>query len=129
MLTCEVHRHTLNNPDQHCCDILFDSEPIFTNKGTCYRTNKTVYEYYPYSFSAIKIWTSLLQDQTPGKRRIAKPILKLISKMFFPILSELDIIFHGSDAMDGGGITYTIGMVIRVVQFSSGVYKIKKSFA
>ena len=30
-------------------------------------------------------------------------------KYFFPtILSELDIIFHGSDAMDGGGITYTI---------------------
>ena len=70
VLTCEVHRHTLNNPDQHCCDILFDTEPIFTGKGTCYRTNKTIYEYYPYSFSSIKIWTNLLQDQTPGSIRI-----------------------------------------------------------
>ena len=70
VLTCEVHRHTLNNPDQNCCDILFDTEPIFTGKGTCYRTNKTIYEYYPYSFSSIKIWTNLLQDQTPGTIRI-----------------------------------------------------------
>ena len=70
VLICEVHRHTLNNPDQHCCDILFDTEPIFTGKGTCYRTNKTIYEYYPYSFSSIKIWTNLLQDQTPGTIRI-----------------------------------------------------------
>ena len=75
VLSCEVHRHTLNDPDHHCCDVLFDTEPIFTNKGTCYRTNKTIYEYYPYSFSAIKIWTNLLQDQTPGIKIIIPSFL------------------------------------------------------
>ena len=67
---CEVHKEMLIpfQNKQHCCGLLFDAEPIFTNRGTCYRTKRKIYENFPYTFSSIKVWTKLLKKETPGNR-------------------------------------------------------------
>ena len=48
---------------------MFDKNPIFTTKGTCYTTNATIYEHSPFIYSSIKIWIHELKENTPGTVR------------------------------------------------------------
>ena len=86
---CEIHR-IFYEPDvgngQHCCQVLFDTNPIFTPQGTCYRTNVTIYEYVRLAFSNIRIWTNLLVNQTP----------------------DFEMGFRGSDAVTSSGIYFAV---------------------
>ena len=47
---------------------MFDKNPIFTTKGTCYTTNATIYEHSPFIYSSVKIWIHELKENTPGTK-------------------------------------------------------------
>lgn len=85
---CEVHRRIYNgqNSSKSCCEEIFNQIPFFTTMGTCYSTNTTIWESYPFTFSNIKVWLDAKTKKTP----------------------VYQFAFRGSDAMDRGDIYYTI---------------------
>ena len=86
---CEIHRRFYDptiGDGRHCCEVLFDTNPIFTHKGTCYKTNRTIFEHFPLAFSNIRIWTNLLVNRTP----------------------EFELGFRGSDAVLSNGIFFAV---------------------
>ena len=86
---CEIHRRFYDptiGDGRHCCEVLFDINPIFTHKGTCYKTNRTIFEHFPLAFSNIRIWTNLLVNKTP----------------------EFELGFRGSDAVISNGIYFAV---------------------
>ena len=68
---CEIHKQFLTNyfdsKRPTCCQILFDSEPFYTIKGTCYKTKIRISEHSPFVYSSIKIWMQELKDKTLGR--------------------------------------------------------------
>ena len=85
---CEIHKQFLTNyfdaKRPTCCQILFDSEPFFTIKGTCYKTKIKISEHSPFVYSSIKIWMQELKDKTLGKSvaTLLRNFLKVINQPF-----------------------------------------------
>ena len=53
---CDVHNVMYIN--EVCCDEFFDMEPMFSSHGTCYSTNTSITELFPFQFSSVEIWVS-----------------------------------------------------------------------
>jgi hypothetical protein len=74
---CEIHRRFLQGShrsdgsptpkNQSCCGQLFNPTPFFSSSGTCFTTHGRVWENFPYTFSSIKIWLNVWEDNSPGK--------------------------------------------------------------
>lgn len=108
MFFCEIHRKLFNNfsTKQTCCDAIFDKRPIFTAKGICFSTNTSIFEHYPYTFSAIKIWTDALKGKVVGKFFCQRECYAKRLNLFF---AEYEMVFKGSEALEKDGIYFAIG--------------------
>ena len=47
--------------EQNCCDVLFNTTPMFDYAGTCYTTNQPVVEFTASMFSSITIWLNAMR--------------------------------------------------------------------
>ena len=50
-----------------CCGDFFNPEPFFVNTGTCFTSNREVWEKWPYAFSLIKIWLNTQTSNSPSR--------------------------------------------------------------
>ena len=66
---CEIHRRILMGKPYgsiSCCKEIFNQKPFFTTLGTCYTTNVSIWESYPFTFSNIKVWLDVRTNSSPG---------------------------------------------------------------
>jgi len=68
---CEIHRSFFfsspNFPNQKkCCDVLFNSDPVFTYAGTCFTTKRAIFETMPFTYSSVKVWLNSQTAISPG---------------------------------------------------------------
>ncbi len=59
-------------PGKKCCGVFFNPAPFFTNAGTCFTSYQEIWEYWPYTFSFIKIFMNAQSNISPGE---SKPVL------------------------------------------------------
>ena len=73
VIYCEEHRvpkvsrNVNGNVNNSCCSFFFNKDPIFTQAGTCYTTNKPIMETFPASFNSFKILADINEDKAPSK--------------------------------------------------------------
>ncbi len=65
-----------------CCSTFFHSSPFFTPVGTCFTTKATVTETSPATYSNIRVWVYLDEDEAP----------------------EMDMVLLGMEAAERDGI-------------------------
>jgi hypothetical protein len=68
---CDIHgEYLFSSPDapsdKKCCGAYFNPEPFFVNTGTCFTSNKEVWEKWPFTFSFIKVWLNVRSNNSPG---------------------------------------------------------------
>ncbi len=93
---CEEHRkfYVTDNASNYnssshypsCCGTFFHSKPFFTPVGTCFTTKTVVTETSPATYSNIRIWTTMSEEQAP----------------------DLDMVLMGTDAAERDGIFWTV---------------------
>ena len=46
---------------------MFNTKPIFSPMGTCFTTSKELVETEANTFRSIRLWLSMIHEQTPGR--------------------------------------------------------------
>ncbi len=81
VMFCEEHRKFYVTPNSggqesaadrlrhypSCCATFFHPKPFFSPVGTCFTTAAAVEEATPATYSNIRIWTTLNEEQAPSK--------------------------------------------------------------
>jgi hypothetical protein len=90
---CDIHgEYLFSTPDlpeeKKCCGSFFDPHPFFVNTGTCFTSNKEVWEKWPFTFSFVKIWLNVQSNISPGSS--FTNALNLQAQYFSTSLKKID---------------------------------------